>query len=72
MYYKFTMDVKLNDIREYLLETNAIEEAEGILLRNILNKSNEELKRRVVTEALRKVEPSAAVADSNTDTLANL
>lgn len=60
------MNVKLDDVREYLLESNAIEEAEGILLRNILNKSNEQLKRRVVAESLRKVDPSASTAqDAN-------
>jgi len=58
------MDLNFNEVREYLLETNSIEEAEGILLHNILNKSNDTLKRKAVLDNLRQPDTAKSVTYS--------
>jgi len=63
------MDLQFNEVREYLLESNSIEEAEGILLHNILNKSNDALQRKVVKDSLQQ--PTSTAPDYS-DRLDNL
>ena len=50
--YSIDMALSIDDVKDYLLETQAIEEAESILLKNILDKSNDNLRRRVVKDSL--------------------
>jgi hypothetical protein len=65
------MELNLNDVKEYLLETNAVEEAESIILHNILRKSNESLQKKVVKDSLGGAAESKKIQE-NTEKLDNL
>lgn len=58
----------MNDIREYLLDSNAIEEAESILLHNILNRSHQAIKEKVIKDHLyQDIESNLSTISSNSN-----
>ena len=66
------MEINMDEVRDYLLETNSIEEAESIILHNILKKSNESLQKKIIKDALHQSTTDTSTAKENADKLDNL